>query len=317
LHTPAHDAATYAQAVATGYYPLIKAARPKAQVGVVVNPGWQPAWDPIVLAQAQYDFVEYHFYAQNPGSESDSYLLDSAPQALTAAITQLKAELATAGHPGTPIFVGELGSVSYNPGKQTTSITQALFAGMALSELMQDGVARATWWLGFGGCSDASSGGNFSSSLYGWQSFGGYMVFSDGLPEYGCTSAPPLALGVRLPTAQALAMISKVAVAGSHMLGVTLSGTPSTLRAYAMTHGTGYALVLFNLDQNNAVPVKVAVTGVAAGAAAATLTYDKAIYDTSQSGVWSGPVTKALGAWSGAVSVTLPAWSMTLVSMSR
>jgi hypothetical protein len=317
LHTPAHDATTYAQAVANGYYKLIKAAQPKANVGVVVNPGNQPAWDPIVLAQAKYDFVEYHYYAQNPGGESDSYLLQSAPQALTASINQIKSELATAGHPTTPIFVGELGSVSYNPGKQTMSITQALYAGMVQAELMQDGVARATWWLGFGGCNDASGGGNFASSLYGLQNFGGYMVFSDGLPEYGCYGAPSIPLGVKLPTAQTLAMISKVAVAGSHMLGVTLSGTPSTLRAYAMTHGTGYALLLFNLDENNAVPVSIAVSGIASGTSASTLTYDKTIYDKSRSGVWAGPAAKSLGAWSGAVSVTLPVWSMTLVSITN
>ena len=314
LHTPKNDAATYAQAVATGYYPLIKAAQPKALVGVVVNPGWQPAWDPIVLAQAKYDFVEYHYYAQNPGSESDTYLLQSAPQALTAAINQLKAELAAAGHPDTPIFLGELGSVSYNPGKQTTSITQALYAGMVQAELMQDGVARATWWLGFGGCSDAGSGGNFSSSLYGWQSFGGYMVFSDGLPEYGCSSAPALALGVRLPTANTLAMISKVATGGEHMLGVTLSGTPPTLRAYAMTHGAGYALVLFNLDQNNATAVTVSVAGVASGTSASTLTYDKATYDKSQSGVWAGPTARALGKWSGTVAADADALEHDVVS---
>ena len=317
LHTPPNNAATYAQAVASSYYPMIKAAQPKAQVGVVVNPGWSPPWDPTVLAQASYDFVELHYYAQNPGSESDSYLLNSAPQALTAAITRLKAELATAGHPNTPIFLGELGSVSYNPGKQTTSITQALYAGMVQSELMQDGVARATWWLGFGGCTDAGSGGNFSSLLYGWQDFGGYMAFSDGLPEYGCDSAPSIPLGTRLPTASTLAMISKVAVSGAHMLGVTLSGTPSTLRAYAMTTASGYALVLFNLDQNNAVPVSIAVSGVASGTSAGTLTYDKALYDQSQSNVWASPAAKALGAWSGAVALTLPVWSLTVMSMSR
>jgi hypothetical protein len=188
---------------------------------------------------------------------------------------------------------------------------------MALSELMQDGVARATWWIGFGGCSDASSGGNFSSSLYGWQSFGGYMVFSDGLPEYGCTSAPKLALGVRLPTAQTLAMISKVAVPGAHMLGVTLTGTPATLRAYAMTTASGYALLLFNLDENDAVPLSLSVAGLASGSSAATLTYDKAIYDKSQSGTWAGPAGKSLGAWSAKVAVTLPVWSMTVVSLSR
>jgi len=102
---------------------------------------------------------------------------------LTVIINSLKSELITAGHSDTPIYIGELGSVYIYPGKQTTSITQALYAGQALGELMNDGVARATWWLGFGGCDDNPHGDNFSTSLYGWQNFGGDMVFSDGLPS--------------------------------------------------------------------------------------------------------------------------------------
>ena len=80
LHSAQHDAATYAAAVATGYYPDMKAADKKALVGVVVEPGWSPAWDPIVLSQAKYDFVEYHYYAQTPGQESDAYLVGQAAQ---------------------------------------------------------------------------------------------------------------------------------------------------------------------------------------------------------------------------------------------
>ena len=315
LHTKPNDATTYAQAVATGYYPLIKKKHPNAQVGVVVYPGWSPAWYPIVLAQAKYDFVELHFYAQEPGSESDAYLLQQAPQALTALVKQLKTELATAGHPDTPIYLGEVGSVSYNPGKQTTSITQALYAGMALSELMQvGGVDRATWWIGFGGCSDASDGGNFSSSLYGWQAFGGYMIFSDGLPEYGCSNAPALKLGTPLPTARALTLISKVTTLGQHMLPVKLAGTPSTLRAYAMTYGTGYAAVLFNLDETAAANLTVSVSGLAAGTAVTTR-YDKAAYDKSRSDVWAGLTVKSLGAWTGTVPVSLTPWSMTVLTI--
>jgi hypothetical protein len=315
LHKPPNDAATYAQAVATGYYPTIKAKHPNAQVGVVVLPGWSPPWDPIVLAQAKYDFVELHFYAEAPGTESDTYLLQKAPQALTALVTQLKAELATAGHANTPIYLGELGSVYSDPGKQTSSITQALYAGEVWSELMRDGVARSTWWLSFGGCADAADGGNFSGSLYGWQNFGGYMIFSDGLPEPGCPDAPTLALGTKLPTARTLALIGKVALAGEHMLPATLAGAPSTVRAYAMTHGTGFAAVLFNLDKTTPATLAVSVSSLASGSAA-TAFYDKAIYDLSRNNVWAGPKATPSAAWSGSVPVTLAPWSMTVLTIA-
>lgn len=311
LHAAPHDAATYANAVASGYYPLMKAANPAAQVGVVVQPGWSPAWDPIVLSQAKYDFVEFHYYAQAPGSESDLYLVGSASQDFAAALAAVKADLAAAGHAATPIYVGELGSVYSNPGKQSTSITQALYAGQVLGELMNAGVARATWWLGYGGCSDASSG-NFSSSLYGWQTFGGYMVFSDGTPEYGCGNAPVTPLGTLLPTARAFELFSQVARDGENVLPLTRAGNTS-VRAYAATHGDGAAVVLFNLSETKTLPVKLVIKGMKSASDVTLSTYDKAVYDRSKSGVWAGPVNTDLGAHALPTTISLPPWSMSVV----
>jgi hypothetical protein len=315
LHSKPHDAPTYAQAVATGYYPAIKAVDKNAQVGVVVEPGWNPAWDPTVLANAKYDFVELHYYAQTPGQESDSYLLTQAPQALTAEVQSLQSELASAGHATTPIYLGELGSVYSNPGKQTTSITQSLFAGQVLGELMNAGVFRATWWLGYGGCSDSTSG-NFSESLYGWQNFGGYMIFSDGTPEDGCPNATAMPRGTRLPTVRAYQLMAEVAKTGEHMLPVSLGGSSSSLRAYGMTHGSGYGLVLFNLDETNPATVTVSIDSLGSGSGSVTDPYGKAQYDKSQNNVWAGPVKQKGGAWQNSLSVSLPPWSMNVVTVS-
>ena len=314
LHPSPHDAATYAGAVAGGYYPQMKAADPNAQVGVVVEPGWSPDWDGVVLAQAPYDFVEYHYYAQAPGAESDAYLVGEASQDFAAQIAAVKADLASAGHAATPIYVGELGSVYSNPGKQTTSITQALFAGQVLGEMMTAGVARATWWLGYGGCSDAS-GGNFNASLYGWQTFGGYMVFSDGTPEYGCPNAPVTPLGTLLPTARVFELFSAVARDGEKVLPLTNAGNAS-VRAYAATRGAGTAVVLFNLSQSKTLPVKLNVKGMKSAGDVSVSTYDKAIYDRSKRGVWAGPVTTDLGALSLPTTLSLSPWSMNVVILT-
>jgi len=312
LHSKANDAATYASAVANGFYPQIKAANSNALVGVVVNPGNSPAWDPTVLSQAKYDFVEYHFYAQAPGSESDTYLVRQAAPAFTTAINSLKAELATAGKPNTPIFIGELGSVYSNPGKQSSSITQALFAGQVLGEMMNAGISRATWWIGFGGCSDAS-GGNFSSALYGWQNFGGYMVFSDGTPEYGCTGATAVPAGTLLPTARAFQLFSTVALSGETVLSTSIAGNTTDVRAYAATNNGGTALVLFNLNENTSQTVSVSLSGQTSSAGVTMQTYSKAIYDQSQTNVWAGPTSTSLGAQSLPMNVTLAPWSMNVL----
>jgi len=111
LHSSQHNSATYAAAVAgtSGYYAAIKAASPNTLVGVDVNPGNNPPWDPTVLADATYDFVEYHYYPETPGQESDSFLVKNGAFDLTNEINSIKSELKTAGKPDIPIYVGEIG----------------------------------------------------------------------------------------------------------------------------------------------------------------------------------------------------------------
>ena len=312
MHVVPHDAATYANAVATGYYPQMKAANANTLVGVVVQPNNNPPWDPIVMAKAKYDFVEYHYYPQAPGQESDTYLVHQAALDLTTNINAVKADLAQYGKADTPIYVGEIGSVYTNPGKQSTSITQALYAGQVLGELMKAGVSRATWWIGFGGCSDATSG-NFSSSLYGWQTYGGYMVFSDGLPEYGCESAPTLAAGTLLPTARAFQLFSQIAVSGENVLPATVAGDTTDVRAYAATSSGGTALLLFNDNETANEAVLVQLGSQTTASSVTVTTYDKTIYDQSKTGVWAAPTTTSLGAKTLPLSLTLAPWSMNVV----
>jgi hypothetical protein len=313
LHSKPNDATTYANATATGYYPDIKAVSPNVLVGVEVNPGNSPAWDPTVLAQAKYDFVEYHYYQQAPFQESDDYLVRQSAKNLTANLNAIKAELATAGYPNTPIYVGEIGSVYTNPGKQSTSITQALYAGEALGEMMNAGVSRATWWIGFGGCDSDPTQENFSSSLYGWQNYGGYMVFSDGLPEYGCEGAGSVPAGTLLPTARAFQLFNQMAVSGEKVLNASVTGDTDNVRAYAATNNGGTALLLFNLNEASAQPVTVTLNGQNASSGVTVTTYSKAIYDQSENGTWAPPTTTSLGSQNFPLTLSLDPWSMNMV----
>ncbi len=313
LHTKKNDAATYAAAVGTastsGYYSQIKAADSSVMVGVSVNPGNNPAWDPTVLANSKYDFVEYHYYPQAPGSESDTYLVQKAAQDLTAQIKTLKTELATAANPNTPIYVGEIGSVYSNPGKQSLSITQGLYAGQVLGEMMNDGVARATWWIGFGNCNGTQ--GNVSSSLYGWQNFGGYNVFADGPTDAPCAGSGPI--GTMSPTARAFQLFSKVAVNGESVLTASVNGDTTNVRAYAATSSGGTALVLFNLNQSAPAQVTVSLSAQTTSSDVSVETYSKALYDQSQSNVWAAPTTTDLGSKTLPLTLTLDPWSMNVV----
>ena len=129
LHASHNDPTTYASAVAKGFYPAIKAANSNAQVGVVVDAGdpWGVAdWDRIVLSQASYDFVEYHWYAQGAGYENNSWLLFSATAVLAQNLATLKQELSAAGKPNTPIMLGEDGLGEPKP-RQAVHVDHAGF----------------------------------------------------------------------------------------------------------------------------------------------------------------------------------------------
>jgi hypothetical protein len=325
LHSTPNDPSIYAAAVVgtTGYYNAIKTASPNTLVGVDVDAdNSNGGWDNTVLANAKgaYDFVEYHYYPETPGQESDTFIVQQAAQELTTNINTLRSEMTKWGTPDTPIYVGEIGGAYTNPGKQSWSITQGLYAGQVLGEMMNDGVSRLTWWFGFGNCNGAS--GNDSTSLYGWQDFGAYNVFSDGPSDTGCAGAGPI--GTMSPTARAFQLFSQMAVTGQTVLSATVAGDTTDVRAYAATNPNGTALLLFNDNETTSEQVLVTLSGKSSSSSVNVTTYDKAIYDLSGSSTgtppdpagtstWAPPITTSMGAQSLPMILTLTPWSMNVV----
>jgi len=325
LHSTKNDPTTYASAVVgtDGYYNSIKTASPDTLVGVDVDAGSpNTTWDQTVMSNAKgsYDFVEYHYYPEAPGQESDTFIVQQAAQELTTNITTLRSELSEWGTPNTPIYVGEIGGPYSNPGKQSWSITQGLYAGQVLGEMMNAGVSRLTWWIGFGNCNGTS--GNLSTSLYGWQDFGAYNVFSDGSEDSTCPGAGPL--GTMSPTARAFQLFSQMAVNGQTVLTTTVTGDTTDVRAYAATNPSGTALLLFNDNETTAQSVAITLSGKTSSAGVTVTTYDRAIYDLSGSptgtppdpagtNTWAAPTINSMGAQSLPVTLTLTPWSMNMV----
>ena len=315
-HTIPNDPTTYASTVVgtSGYYSLIKAASPSTLVGVDIDEDNRTnGWDNIVLANAKgsYDFVEYHYYPETPGEESDTFITHTAAQNLTNNINTIKSELTKWGTANTPIYVGEIGGPYSNPGKQSWSITQGLYAGQVLGEMMNDGITRLTWWIGFGNCNGQA--GNDSASLYGWQDFGAYNVFSDGSEDSTCPGAGPI--GTMSPTAEAFNLFQNVAVNGENVLTASVAGDTTDVRAYAATHSGGTALVLFNLNETASSQVTVNLSTESNSPGVTVITYDKALYDQTDATppVWATPTPAPLGAQSLPLTLTLTPWSMNVV----
>ena len=312
IHSESGNAAQYAEIEATQYYEQMKAASPiPIHVCVDVNPRF-PNWDSVVLAKARYDCVEMHYYAQGRNVNDDRLTRYGASN-LTKLIGVLKGELAAAGHPDTPIYLGEIGSSGARAGKQTQSIVQALYAAQVIGELVNDDIPRATWWLGYSNCYTPENGGDFSPGLYGWQSFGSGMIFSGG-PARNCRANDVPPLGTLLPTARAFEVAKYFVRDGEHVIGLRVSGLPD-LNAYATTYGNGYALLLVNRNETASFSVPVTIEGRTAGPGGTIVTYDKALYDASQHGEWLAPAVTSLAPWHGNFTIRVAPWSITAVQI--
>ncbi len=309
MRSKPHDPTQYAQVVKRDYYRQLKAAS-RIPINVCVDGSIQfLTWDSTVFSKARYDCVEMHFYPQKGTNVNDTFLLTNAVQGLTKSIQTVQGQLAAAGRAGTPIYVGEIGSALPPGDKQNMSITQALYAGEVIGEMLNDGVARATWHSGFGTCDPPSKGGDFSKTLYGWQDYGGTMIFSLGPSPHCPTTAP---LGTLTPTARAIELASHFVRNGEHMLSASVVGMPN-VRAYATTYNGGYALMLFNLSLTSSVNVPVMIDGKTSGTGGPVWKYDKKRYDETRYNKWKGPQSGKLPSWQNSFTMKLRPWSMTVV----
>jgi hypothetical protein len=141
------------------------------------------------------------------------------------------------------IFVDETNSVSSNPGKQTTSIVNALFMANDYMNWLRSGVANVSWWALHNG----AAAGNASSSLYGTTQYGDYGILSNGSSINGISEPPP---ETPFPTYYAYKMLSILGRPGDTM--VQASTNQSLVKAYAVRQSDGnMAVMVVNSDPNN------------------------------------------------------------------
>jgi hypothetical protein len=276
-----HDPATYAGGVVS-YSTAMKAVDPSIRVGAVLTaPGNWPdgqtntaspqPWNDTVLpivCQA-IDFVIIHWYPQGPTGESDAALLMS-PQtgestsvsytpdipAIMATVKSKLAQYCGAHAEDVQIMVSETNSVSYNPGKQTTSVVNALFLADQMMTWFENGVDNVDWWA----IHNSPFDGNIASSLYGSYTFGDYGVLSSGLTS-ALGVVEPLA-NTPFPAYFGLAMVSQLA---SHHHDTVLKTTSSNelVAVHATSHSDGkVGVMLINKDPSVTYSVKVKLPGV-------------------------------------------------------
>jgi len=289
-----HDPTTYAQGVVS-YSAAMKAVDPSIHVGMVLTaPGNWPdgqtsasspqPWNDTVLpiACSSVDFVILHWYPQGPTGESDAALLMSPENGESTAVSytpDIPTMMATVrsklsqycgGHAReVQVMVTETNSVSYNPGKQTTSLVNALFLADQMMTWFENGVSNVDWWA----VHNSPFDGNADASLYGNYSFGDYGVLSRGATTAGGAVEPPV--NAPFPAYYGLKMLSYL----GHRAHDTLLATASSnglLAVHAVRQADGKMNVLFiNKDPSTSYDVQVALSGASAHGLARVYRYGK------------------------------------------
>jgi len=274
-----HDPATYAQGVVR-YSAAMKAVDPSIRVGAVLTaPGNWPdgqtsatspqPWNDTVLpiACSAVDFVVVHWYPQGPNGESDAALLMSPQQgestsvSYTPSIPSMVATLKSmlnqycGSHAGAmQIMVTETNSVSYNPGKQTTSLVNALYLADAMMTWFENGVSNVDWWA----IHNSPFDGNAGAALYGDYTFVDYGILSAGLTSSAGIVEPPA--NTPFPAYFGLQMLSHLGHdAEDAILSTTSSNPLVAVHAVRRAYGT-IGVILVNKDPRVSYSVNVSLT---------------------------------------------------------
>lgn len=258
------------------YSQAMKAVDPSVKIGVVLtSPGNWPdnqtsslspqPWNDTVLpiACSSIDFVIAHWYSQGPTGESDAGLLgapengESTSVSFTPSIPTMVSTLRSkinqdcgAHASAVQIMVTETNSVSYNVGKQTVGLVNALFLADNYMTWLENGVANVDWWDMHNGI---TTGNNNSSSLYGTANYGDYGVLSSGNSANGISEPPA---DTPFPPYYGLQMVSKLARPGGQMLSTSSDQSLVVVHAVRQANGK-IAVMMINKDPSASHFVKL------------------------------------------------------------
>lgn len=322
-HPLRHDPFTYATE-AKDYLAKMKAKDPTIKVGVVivtgedsfVNNRLHPArnprtgiihngWTPVMLTtlkslNAIPDFVIYHRYEQNPGQESDLRLLQSAAtwKSDAADLRQQLRDYLGSDSDRVEIVCTENNSVSFNPGKQITSLVNGLFLADSFGNILQTEFNMFVWWDLRNG---PVLGTNNSSSLYGWRQYGDYGIVSVYNEPY--------------PSYYVFKLLSHFAAPSDNV--IEARSQSSLLAAYATRKADGrLSLMLINKSPTEEITAKVGLNGFAPSSSAVVYCYGKAQDEAARTLAGSPDIAQSVfGGASSSFDYTVPPYSVAVISL--
>ncbi len=324
-HPIPHDPYTYATEAAK-YITEMKAVDPTIKVGIVVQTGEDayannkdhPAvnpvtgvthygWTPVVLATMKSlhvlpDFLIYHRYEQAPHHESDARLLqDAKTWAKDAAnLEAMKHDYLGLAGKQIQIVCTENNSVYSNPGKQTTSLVNALYLADSVGNLLKTPFRTWIWWDLRNGV-DTSN--NLSPNLYGWRQYGDYGVLQLDRDEY--------------PTFYAFRMLKHFVRGGDRVIKAV--STSNRVGAFGCLQQDGdLALLLINKSPNNIVSVSLQLKAFKPASEATEFFYGKPEDNAARTGIGlRGVQREVFHGVNSHFTIKLQPYSLTTLVMHR
>ncbi len=320
-----HDPYTYAVR-AKEYIAQMKAVDPSIKIGVVAvtgedsysngytnHPATNPrtgkshhGWTPVMLSTLNKlgitpDFLIYHRYAQNPGGENDFTLLQSSKTWADDA-ADLRAQLTDYLGPvgaAVELLCTENNSVSSGPGKQTTSLVNALFLADSLAQLAQTEFNGLFWWDLRNG---RDTNENNSAQLFGWREYGDYGLLSGTADPY--------------PTYYAARLLQHFMRGGDAVVEATTDY--ALLSAYAARRTNGeLALLIINKSAASIMLTQISLRGFAPAGPAAVYRYGLPQDYAAQTGVEGTDILQSsFSVTSTNFSFAFAPYSLTVIRLS-
>ncbi len=262
-------------------------------------------WTPVMLATLKSlgitpDYIIFHRYAQNPGNESDAALIQSSRTWPNDAgdLRQQLTDYLGSNATNVELICTENNSVSSAPGKQTTSIVNALFYCDSLAQALQTEFRSLVWWDLRNGQDSAN---NNASTLYGWRTYGDYGVVSGQTTRY--------------PVFYAAKLLKNFARGGDKLVR-TLTDYP-LLSAYACRRTNGVlSVLLLNKSSTNALTANILTINRTNHTNATLYSYGVAQDEAVRLGVGSPDVaTSDLATGATNLLVSVPAYSALVISL--
>jgi alpha-N-arabinofuranosidase len=326
-HTFQHDADTYARFTRDAIQ-LMKAVDPTIKVGVVgtwsetdfpqrfsvTNPRTGRVvngWSAVLLTRLRElnvtpDFYDLHYYPQNRGHEDDANLLHYARdwvEIIGRTRQMLRDYLGTAGD-NVQIMITENNSVSTNPGKQTTSLINALYLADSWGQACTTGADSFVWWDLH---NSTETAGNNSPVLYGWRNWGDYGVLSAG-PASGVGDP----LNTPYPAFHAFDLLRRFASPGDTL--VQASSTHPLVSLYAVKSASNGRARLLIINKARTLTIRADIRLLNAPAAREAILHQYGILHDQQR---KSPTTRKIQVRGTTLRLELPPLSLTVLQITR